>query len=136
MSKNFILKKYDLVTYISRLGRENQYTVGENYNNTPISYFEKDNSKVLRVERPIKYEIVWEKKEILDKIEKEYISAVIKPFRSKIKFITKYESEIRNVEFIFIELYDDELALPYFKGNTMYKGMELGKQYTLQELGL
>lgn len=31
---------------------------------------------------------------------------------------------------------DDNIPLPYFHKDKMYKGMELNKEYTLQELGL
>lgn len=30
----------------------------------------------------------------------------------------------------------DWIGLPYFKENMMYKGMEVGKHYSLKELGL
>ena len=73
-------------------------------------------------------------KPILDEKEKEYLSAVIYPFREKIKSIHKdcYKKE----EFIYIycEKFSDSFGLPYFKKGTMYKGMELDKKYTLEEL--
>ena len=72
-------------------------------------------------------------KEILDEKEKEYLSAVIKPFRDRIEYIKKME-DIR--EYITIDLKDERLPFPYFDKGTMYKGMELGKKYTLKELGL
>lgn len=74
------------------------------------------------------------KQEILDKQEKEYLSAVIKPFRDKVKYIEKntyYEKE-----FIEICVNGERIGLPCFKENTMYKGMEKYKEYTLEELGL
>lgn len=72
-------------------------------------------------------------KEILDKKEKEYLSAVIRPFRNRVEYIQK--KDIGN-EFIEIELDDEFLYLPYFEKYTMYKGMELNKKYTLKELDL
>ena len=39
-------------------------------------------------------------------------------------------------EFIEIRLESEYTCLPYFKKNTMYKGMELEKRYSLKELGL
>ena len=80
------------------------------------------------------------KEEILDDIEKEYLRAVIRPFRDRVKNIEKAEDCIRN-EFITLNIksingFDERIALPYFKKNTMYKGMELEKRYTLEELGL
>ena len=77
--------------------------------------------------------------QILDKEEKEYLSAVIKPFRKRIKYITKHQSNITlpNDAFILIFLKDVEtISLPLFKSETMYKGMEPNKKYTLKELGL
>lgn len=76
------------------------------------------------------------KPEILDKAEKEYLSAVIKPFRKRVIYISKFTSSDDFV-CIEIELNDgDCAALPYFKVDTMYKGMKLDKKYTLKELGL
>ena len=87
-----------------------------------------------------KIEII--KKPILDDNEKEYLSGVIKPFRDKVKCIVKrdYEMSYEN-EYIFIVFNDDgcmqiKMCFPSFKKGTMYKGMELNKNYTLEELGL
>lgn len=74
--------------------------------------------------------------QILDDVEKKYLSAVIKPFRNKVKSISKGASEA-NQEFIVIDCKNgDETFLPWFKAGTMYKGMERYKKYTLEELGL
>lgn len=72
-------------------------------------------------------------KEILDEKEKEYLSAVIKPFRDRIEFIAKRRMFD---DYICIGLNDEAISLPYFKKGTMYKGMKLDKKYTLKELGL
>ena len=74
------------------------------------------------------------KEEILDDIEKEYLSAVIKPFRDRVKYIVKKE-RFKN-EFIGVYFEEDVLIFPYFKKGTMYKGLEKYKEYTLEELGL
>ena len=72
----------------------------------------------------------------LEEKEKEYLSAVIKPFKAKIISITKF-GLVRDDEYIFIKLINgEEIRLPRFKENTMYKEMEAGKHYTLEELGL
>lgn len=74
--------------------------------------------------------------QILDDVERKYLSAVIKPFRNKVKSINKAASEA-NQEFIAIDFKNgDETFLPWFKAGTMYKGMKLGRKYTLEELGL
>ncbi len=77
------------------------------------------------------------KEEILDKEEKAYLSAVIKPFRNRIKYISKTDKYTHDEENIFITIENsDSIWFPYFKKGTMYKGMELNKKYTLEELGL
>lgn len=78
---------------------------------------------------------------ILDEAEKKYLSGVIKPFRDDVKGIIKIESIYRlpddGAEYIKICMRsDEEINLPYFRKGTMYKGMELGRKYTLEELGL
>lgn len=81
------------------------------------------------------------KEPILDEAEKKYLSAVIKPFRDDVKDIIKIESIYRlpddGSEYIKICMCsDEEINLPYFRYGTMYKGMEVGRRYTLDELGL
>lgn len=75
---------------------------------------------------------------ILDKVEKEYLSAVIKPFRDNVEYITKFKDRVLNEEFIGITCKgaNDFIAFPNFKCGTIYKGMEKNKNYTLEELGL
>lgn len=74
-------------------------------------------------------------KEILDEVEKEYLRAVIKPFRNSIKNIIK--KEVFQKSYIDIHLYNnDDCLLPNFETEKMYKGMEQNKEYTLKELGL
>lgn len=86
---------------------------------------------------------VWERekeqKDILDKVEKEYLSAVIKPFRNKIDYIMKRRTLKCDKDYIaisFLNNGEELFTLPYFKQDTMYKGMKFGKQYTVDELGL
>ena len=79
------------------------------------------------------------KEHILDDVEREYLSAVIKPFRKKVKHIVKinlYGSP--EEQFIRIVIGNlDFINLPNFNKNTgMYKGMEVDKLYSLEELGL
>lgn len=91
---------------------------------------------IIKVERPVKYEIVFGREEILDEIEKRYLTRVIKPFRHKIKGIMK-RSEYGSLCYIKICLKNGDAAyLPCFKENSMYKGMELNREYSLKELGL
>lgn len=74
------------------------------------------------------------KPEILDEKEKRYLEGVIRPFRDKVKYIEKIGNSLE--EYIWIEIKGDDIKLPFFKANTMYKSMELEKRYTLKELGL
>lgn len=78
-------------------------------------------------------------KSILNDKEKEYLSAVIKPFRDKVKHISKNKDIERLLphERIIIEFYWGEYTiLPDFDEGTMYAGMEEGREYALEELGL
>ena len=91
--------------------------------------------RLLGASNPFKWLCEEYKEPILDDIEKDYLSAVIKPFRKRIKYIVIWYDS--SEQFLHIELYNDEYVnFPNFKANTMYKGMEPNKQYTLDELGL
>ena len=77
------------------------------------------------------------KEPILDDVEKEYLLAVIKPFRKKISYIRKRKDVTKGKKYIQIELCDgDTMYFPYLANDEMYKGMKLDRNYTLQELGL
>lgn len=71
---------------------------------------------------------------ILDEEEKRYLSAVIRPFRESVRSIEK--SDIYRDEAICINTEKRYMVFPPFKAGTMYKGMELNRKYTLEELGL
>ena len=75
---------------------------------------------------------------ILDEKERKYLSGVIRPFRDRITDIIKHKSyDFENKEYIVIHCNQSETTLfPYFEKGSMYKGMELNKEYTLKELGL
>ena len=74
-------------------------------------------------------------KPILDDEEKEYLNAVIRPFKNRISNIVKrnFDSE---KSYIVIHINSESFYFLYFKKGTMYEGMEADKQYTLKELGL
>ena len=84
--------------------------------------------------------------EILNKQEKEYLSNIIKPFKNTVRAIAKYDDiDYDNYSFILIivkqlidgyDIVNEGICLPVFKSDIMYKGMEVGKQYTLDELEL
>ena len=76
---------------------------------------------------------------ILTDKEKAYLSAVIKPFRKDVEWIERMDNSFVNGnqhQFLCISLTNDYCCLPLFKKDTMYKGMEVNKRYTLEELGL
>lgn len=71
----------------------------------------------------------------LNNVEKIYLYNIIRPFRNKVEYIKK--SCWNGKYFIRIALPDGEnVDLPYFTNNDMYKGMELDRKYTLKELGI
>lgn len=77
------------------------------------------------------------KESVLNDAEREYLSAVIRPFRSKIDTISKFRTWDDNSQYIYIKMKDNHSStLPVFPKGTMYKGMEAEKHYTLKELGL
>ena len=80
------------------------------------------------------------KEPILDEVEREYLSAVCRPY--KVETICKKTTFSKNSQWIkictnstYLNGYE-YIHLPAFNANTMYKGMELGKAYTPQELGV
>ena len=69
--------------------------------------------------------------------EREYLSAVIKPFRKKISYIRKSKDSCKGKKYIKIVLCDgDTMYFPNLANDAMYKGMKLDRNYTLEELGL
>ena len=84
-----------------------------------------------------KLKLVKISKPILDEKEKDYLSAVIRPFRDRVESIYKYRDIHKSYESIIIRIKNDSsIVLPQFKKGTMYKRMKLDKKYTLEELGL
>ena len=76
------------------------------------------------------------KPQILTDKEREYLAAVIKPFRDKVASITKEENSHPISEHIIVTLigmdnYEDYLIFPDFELDAMYKNMEIGKEYKL-----
>lgn len=81
--------------------------------------------------------------DILNKKEKEYLSAVIKPFRDKIRSIKKAPSSWYKDK-AWIEITSLTIPkgvyhvtqLPYFDRERMYVNMEDNRPYKIEELGL
>ena len=88
-------------------------------------------------ERFLKWLLEEAKEPILDDVEKEYLSAVIKPFRKMIAYIVKAQDFDGGKQCIRIILQNgDGMYFPYFDDDSMYKGMEVNKEYSLEELDL
>lgn len=95
--------------------------------------------KIIKIEEP-EYQTVYESKpEILDEVEKRYLRNVIRPFRDRVKTISKFVYSGGNAS-IDISIDDNNtgwlIELLPFPKNEMYKGMEDNKKYTIEELGL
>lgn len=133
MNKDIKLKRGDIVYTVNEYGFEARGTILNEWSGKSIKNFENNTGrKILKIERP---QTIYEVKEILDEKEREYLSAVIRPFKGRVDYIKKFD--ITGKEFICIYLKNDEdIDFPYFKKGTMYKGMYRGKKYTLKELGL
>ena len=80
--------------------------------------------------------LLWERKEpLLTNEEREWLSAVIKPFRDKVDkiYIDGYSAEYLNIEFKNGDNFTsvDIDNIPY-----KFEGLEKDKEYTLGEIGL
>lgn len=73
---------------------------------------------------------------ILDDAEKRYLKGVIRPFRDNVKSIRKGCSDSGKEFIVIYSKNGDWSVLPWFQPGTMYKGMERGRRYSLEELGL
>lgn len=104
-------------------------------------------NKSLFSDKFLNQEIEIEKTDILDEVEKDYLTDVIKPLKNRVVSISKKVVNFSNKEnkiFYYIRIkvksktgsfYDEHINFPYFK-TEMYKGMENCKEYTLEELDL
>ena len=104
----------------------------------PITEYKATN-EITYLEVVLKWFDMEHDEKILNDSEKKYLSAVIKPFRDRVEFICKLNSlERYGFQCIDIRFTDEsiDMELPIFESGTMYKGMEFGKEYTLEELGL
>ena len=139
------LKDYDIVT--ERNGKKRILLEGflhDDIGDVSLTYFTEDlkdadglkENDIVKVERPIKYETVFERKEeILDEVEKRYLANVIRPFKKRVKSIAK--KYFIEDEYIILFMKDSpNIRLPFFIEGTMYKEMEPDREYTLEELGL
>lgn len=82
---------------------------------------------------------------ILSDAERQYLAAIIRPFRDDVQYIAKYSGRFKaagEFEKIIVNYNYKPLNsvfyfdLPPFEKGIMYKGMETYKKYTIEELGL
>lgn len=74
--------------------------------------------------------------ETLNEHEKRYLKDVIRPFRNRVNFISKIDLAYKCYISISLINERDSIDLPCFEFDEMYKGMVLGRNYTLEELEL
>lgn len=103
--------------------------------------WEKERFEILKeIEEVDKYfEELEKKRPKLTVEEKAYLSAVIKPFRDRVEFIKKRSfstTKRGKVEYIAMDLGTDDVCLPVFEKGKYYQGLELDREYDLEELGL
>ena len=79
---------------------------------------------------------------ILTDKEKAYLSAVLKPYKDRVKKIVLYGSLLDGYEYLTVCITSktkdcvDSMQFPYFEKGTMYSGMKVNQAYTPSELGL
>lgn len=72
----------------------------------------------------------------LETEEETYLTNLIKPFRDDVVNITKKTND-KGYEWLRIIIKDNEpLLLPGFQKGTLYKGLEVDRAYTPEDLGL
>lgn len=92
---------------------------------------------IIKVERPTQYETVFEyKEEILNKAEKKYLSDVIRPWRDEVRGIVKEKTSEEAYYIAILMKNDADMNFPKLDNKDDYKGMEVGKLYSLKELEL
>lgn len=76
---------------------------------------------------------------VLTDIERQYLTMVIQPFRDNVKYIMKRAvDDGRYYYYLDVWFKDgsDDMLFPRFPSNSMYVGLELEKNYTLEDLEL
>lgn len=110
-----------------------------------LSIFEQIKKELLENDIKNYAKIKCEAAPVLDNVEKRYLKNVIRPFKDRVKFICVFRTpdfeERKEVALLIktgeINTYSQRtIILPNFKVGTMYKGMKLDREYTLEELGI
>ena len=72
---------------------------------------------------------------ILNDLEREYLKMVLKPFHGVVEYVKKLKNGDK--EYLFIPFSGTgALSFSNFDSGTGYSGMELGRKYSLDELGI
>lgn len=112
------------------------YYGDSDYDIIKVYGFSKYKSKALKFTTEDR-ELLWERKEILNGKEKEYLSSYIKPFKDRVKNIKKWYDNNSDKYLISAEYKDGSFPTNFpFLEEKMYKNMEVDRAYTLEELGL
>ena len=137
--------KYDL-RLLNIIDCKYSYIIGKNINYIDIECNERFVGRIAyQTVSGLKEFIEWLEEEddeegckhtILTDKEKAYLSAIIKPFGNKKIMIGRLRHLFGEEEYIWIDIDGYHFALPHFKKGEMYKGMELNKFHTSEELGL
>lgn len=109
---------------------------GDN-NMTPYKFFPTVKDFVDFLNLPVK-------EKILDEDEKRYLKNIVRPFRNSVVSIHKrgYDNRYDYLVIVYRDIFSDDdttqrnIYLPNFKKDTMYKGMVVDQDYTLDELGI
>lgn len=127
------IKYGDRIVYEALNGNTLTIIAGKSFDGMDLADFTIKFGNIRTIERP-HYQKIYSR-EVLDTKEKEYLSAVIKPFRNKVNKITK--RQYKDIEWIYVSLANNDwFSLPAFNKNKMYKGMNGNRGYSLEELGL
>ena len=134
--KDIILKKGDVVYF----DNSDKTIIDDIHDgsNAEFVYSGYLGGKIIKIERP-RFETIYKaSKEILDKEEKEYLEAVIRPMKENTYLLKKefvndscYRIRISNnvkIDKFIIDVYPSD--------KYSFKGMEIDRVYTLKELGL
>ena len=131
LDEEFKIYGWDGFYKITELGL-GRYVKGRTWMMVPVMLIDliKGTAKIIKIPKAI----------LTDK-EKDYLSAVIKPFRDRIISIRKYRFNQDEYIGMYIKYYaetdeNEMITLPVFKEGTMYNGLETNREYTLDELGL
>ena len=93
-----------------------------------------------------KFAVDWLEQEyvepILDDIEKQYLESFIRPFKNRVRSITK-RTDIGDYAYLRLRInssfpcmQEELINLPIFAQNKMYRNMTAGKKYNLKDLRL